>query len=178
MMDTNQINSVLCSHAITSPIFRGTFPSDLLPRYLLPRPSILVANSDTSDKEGEHSVAFVLPTSNNSVVEFFDSFGLKPQVRSFQSFMKRNGTICVSNTHHLQHVLSDTCGLYVCVYVLYRCMGYSLMQFQAMFGKDLIDNDNLVRDLFRLHFTSCLSSPGGDTLHPASSYCGRVQRGR
>jgi hypothetical protein len=173
MMDTLQINAALCSHPITSPYFRGTFPADQLPRCVLSRPSILVANTDKADAPGEHWVGFMLP-SEEEVIEYYDSFGLPPNNPSFNSFVQRNARICVYNNNQVQHYLSDSCGMFVCVFLLFRCKGFSISSIKEMFSNQTEYNEKEVKRLFALNFSgfNFSNSP------TASSYCGLTQIGR
>lgn len=159
-MNTLEIDSLLCSHPVTRPFFRGTFPSDKLPRYLLPRPSILVVNSDKSGLPGEHWLGIVLPKSTSSVqcCEYFDSFGMRPYVSYFDSFVRRNADVCVYNDVAVQSPQSDSCGKFVCIFLLYRCMGFSFKDIKDLFVNDERLNEALVCRLFAHHFSG-LSVP-------------------
>ena len=72
-LDTGQLNSVL-SRALGS-AFGGTYPRDLIPHRLRPYERAMVINTDPHDQPGTHWVCmYVVPP----VVEYFDSYGLKP----------------------------------------------------------------------------------------------------
>src|ERR1700754_2261776 len=102
-MDTKQINSALrkCE------IFQGTFPRDLLPHYVKKKPAAFVANTDPSNKKGEHWVAIVLNADNTG--QYFDSFGLEPlsaDIYRFLSLNAPNGWQC--NRIPLQQITSTS----------------------------------------------------------------------
>lgn len=152
-MNTLEIDSALCSHPVTRPYFLGTFTSDRLPHYIVPRPAILVANSDRSGLPGEHWLAFVLPKGSKvSSCEYYDSFGMKPIVSYFNSFVRRNASVCVYNDVAVQDPQSDSCGKFVCIFLLYRCMGFTFKAIKALFKGDMQYNESLVNKLYDHHF--------------------------
>lgn len=151
-MNTLDIYRVLASHPVTKVHFTGVFAADRLPRCTLPRPSICVANSDASSQGGTHWLAFYIPDDREHTAEYFDSFGLKPINKFFTRFLTRHSRLCVYNNRVLQSLNSASCGKFVCLYLLYRCMGFSILSFLKLFTKNLVKNERVVRRLFRFHF--------------------------
>lgn len=151
-MNTLDIYRSLSSHPLTKIHFSGVFASDRLPRCTLPRPSICIANADVSSLPGSHWLGFFIPDDAEQSVEYFDSYGLRPINKFFVRFLMRHSRLCVYNNRVLQSLNSDTCGKFVCLFLLYRCMGFSIRSFLKLFTKDLIQNERIVRRLFRFHF--------------------------
>ncbi len=77
-MDTNEIKSILEKNEATSGVFLNVYAADQLPKKRIERDRwLLIANCCPSNYRGEHWVAVV---SENGQLEFFDSFGLPPDV--------------------------------------------------------------------------------------------------
>lgn len=152
-MNTIDIDSALCSHPVTRQHFLGTFPADRLPRYVVPRPAILVANSDRHGKPGAHWLGFVLPSHvSKSTCEYFDSFGMTPFLKDFDLFIHRNAEVCIFNDVAVQDPLSDSCGKFVCIFLLLRCMGYTFKAIKGLFSNSTQKNEALVSQLYDYHF--------------------------
>ena len=71
--DTGQLNSIL-SRALSS-AFAGVYARDRIPQRLRPYEKAMVINTDPHDKPGAH---WVCVYSVPPVVEYFDSYGMKP----------------------------------------------------------------------------------------------------
>ena len=77
-MDTNEIKSILERNEVTSDVFLNVYAADKLPKNRIERDRwILVVNCCPSNYRGEHWGAVF---SENGQLEFFDSFGLPPDV--------------------------------------------------------------------------------------------------
>ena len=77
-MDTNEIKSILERNEVTSDVFLNVYAADKLPKDRIERDRwLLVVNFCPSNYRGEHWVAVF---SENGKLEFFDSFGLPPDV--------------------------------------------------------------------------------------------------
>ena len=84
-LDTGQLNSVL-SRALGSALW-GTYARDLIPHRLRPYERAIVVNTDPRDKFGTHWVCmYVAPP----IVEYFDSYGLKPFLPEILNFIERH----------------------------------------------------------------------------------------
>jgi hypothetical protein len=123
-LTTSEINS----HLSTYQKFRGTFAADQIP--VLRPNEACVANTDTSDKRGQHWVLFFSPKHHS--VEFFDSFGNHPCntllfPKTFASHIHTFHNLAF-NASTFQGYDSNVCGHY-CIYViLERWKGKSLNQ--------------------------------------------------
>ena len=70
-MNTKQLWNALSLNPVTNKYFDGIYSSDTL-NEIREKPSLIICNTDPSDKPGEHWVLFFF--SENSV-DFFDSLG-------------------------------------------------------------------------------------------------------
>ena len=116
-------------------------------------PLCFVANTDPSNKPGEHWVSFFYDSPSS--LEFFDSYGLDP---SFYGF-----NIIPSHINHttLQALGSTVCGHYCIFYLYHRTQGLSLTRILCSFSTvDLDWNDKHVAHFVSKHFSlsscSCL----------------------
>lgn len=124
-MDGRQISSALKADIFARRVFRGIFPRDGLPAFVVSKPSIYVINTDTHDRPGLHWVAVFFDSFG--YCEYFDSFGFAPLYQDILSFIQRNTCRPYKhNTRFLQDVTSSACGLYVVYYVLMKSRGHSL----------------------------------------------------
>lgn len=149
-MNTTQIKMLLDSHPTTKPIFKGVFPSDMLPRTpkTFERPCGYVVNSDESDKPGKHWLAFFFP--QDGPPEYFDSYGLPPSKTAFLKFLK---TAYQYNPRWIQSVSSAVCGQYVIFFLLKRSENISFKDIVDMFTEDTIANDVLVNKIIEKTFS-------------------------
>ena len=118
-MDTKQLLSVL-KRNVTE--FLGVFPSDKLPVSKV-KPFYFVANTDPSNKPGTHWVAVFVNA--DGTAEYFDSYGLKPNVASIASFLRQYKK-CKFNTKRIQGMFSSVCGHYCVYYVIHRSKGIEM----------------------------------------------------
>ena len=68
-------------------------------------PAAIVANTDTSKGPGEHWIAMYMPLDGETM--YFDSYGLPPQQKVFESYMGKSYT---SNNIQLQSNLAVEVG--------------------------------------------------------------------
>lgn len=144
-MNTDQINRFLKRRV---PYFVGTFPKNTIP-YVQKRPAMFVVNTHPSSKPGEHWVAVILI--NHSKAEYFDSFGfpaLDPEIRNYLTLHSMNWQY---SPRTLQHPLAATCGVFCCLFLLYRACGRSYDQFREIFSLDLEQNESLVLEIYEAH---------------------------
>jgi hypothetical protein len=120
---TSQISDALSSDPFVSPVFLGVFACDQLPPSIA-YPCAVVANTDSSDKSGEHWVAFYFD--ENGVGEYFDSYGLPPNNSDLFTFLVNNAMGYKCNTIQLQGLGSDVCGQYCIAFLANRCRGEPL----------------------------------------------------
>ena len=115
-MITNQLDELFKLDYYISHCYKGIYPIDTVP-HSISIPSLFVVNLDPSYKAGSHWV--VLFYRNDSMVEYFDSRGIKPPNEFTKNlFSKRH---YLYNTKRLQDYNTDTCGLY--------CLYYSFVVF-------------------------------------------------
>lgn len=119
-MNSLQITRILSSNPYTSKYFAGTFPSDQIP-LKHSYPYFIVVNTDAANKPGKHWVLIWMESAEKA--EFFDSFARRPQGPILR-FLHRFKTILYNNKP-LQSVLSEACGVFVCLYAILRSRGYS-----------------------------------------------------
>lgn len=146
-MNTLEIYKALSSQKCTKKIFRGVFALDKIPLKIMPRPSLLIINTDKSNKPGQHWIAIHIPS--RGYAEYFDSYGRPPMQNEFKTFLKRNTKKYRYNRIQLQSPTSDYCGMYACMFLLYKCCGKSLLNFTNNFAShDLWTNDAKISKCF------------------------------
>ena len=102
--------------------FLGVFPSDLLLQQPIARSGTLIVISDPHTESGSHWLGIHLQFRSHSSL-YFDSYGLSPFIPSIQSFLHRNSIVRNYNTVQLQGFMSTVCGMYCCLFALYRDRG-------------------------------------------------------
>lgn len=150
-MDTQQITRILSNHEKTKHFFLGVFASDQLPRSIPHYPACFVANTDASNQEGRHWVAFYVDSP--TLICFFDSYGNPPM--HFEGGISRyveNYQDLEFNSMKLQSNVTSVCGQY-CIYYLYvKCNGCSLNDILLSFVPNSLDNDRKVHLFVTKHF--------------------------
>lgn len=145
-MNTLQLINVLKKNPITSKQFNGVFPCDKLPKNIT---TAIIANTDSSNKPGQHWCAFFKPKHN--LAEYFSSYGDHPTNSYFVKFLKNYSV--KSNNKRIQGDFSQTCGQYCCVYLYYRCLGRSMDDFLKLFStKNFDKNDKKILQLYQKIF--------------------------
>ena len=76
-MDGRQLRTVLTRDHVTKSYFLGVYPSDRLLYKIDYGARLLIANTDTHYKQGQHCVAIYIP--RQGPIEFFHSFGHAPE---------------------------------------------------------------------------------------------------
>ena len=147
-MNTDQIEFLLKKDLYSQKIFKNVCAKDFLPKVVYP--SAYVINSDPSSKPGEHWIAVYFD--KNGKGEYFDSYGLSPDMLGFTDFMNANSTSWVYNKKTLQSLFSKMCGHYCVYFILFRCRGLSMRDITSHFSSNLTENDrrvaNFINDLF------------------------------
>jgi hypothetical protein len=140
-MNTVQMEAVLTTHPDTKCIFVGVFPRDHIPsKKIKSFPAAFVFNTDPSTKKGEHWIALYFEDSKRGF--YFDSYGLPPIHKIFESFMGENSKIWTYNDICLQSLDSNVCGHYCIYYIIQKCKGLNAF---AKFTYDTYKNDVFVR---------------------------------
>ena len=119
-MNTIEISRYLEHH----PNFIGVFPSD---KHCLPKistyPSALIINTDPHQLPGQHWIAIYFL--NKNTVEYFNTSGRQPSIKSIIKFMYKNAKYVIYNTSQLQSDYSMTCGAFCIYYLTDRLNVYS-----------------------------------------------------
>lgn len=150
-MNENQIRKILFNDHITRTCFIGVFPCDRIPREIPRFPAAFVMNTDPHYKPGRHWIAVYVKSP--STVEFFDSFGNKPQYfgenmsKYFENFPQ-----VVCNTVSLQSPISAVCGQYCVYFLYYRCRQRSLSSIVSPFKSYNVTNDIRVYNFVKKYF--------------------------
>jgi len=123
-MDTKQLWNALSLNPVTNKYFDGIYSSDTL-KEIEEKPSLIICNTDPSNKPGEHWILFFF--SKNSV-DFYDSLGREITYYGnvFIDFVKNFAYDCKQCTDRTQPIKSDLCGQYCLYYAFKKCNGLSM----------------------------------------------------
>lgn len=138
-LTTTEIHNILSKNEVTKPLYRGTFPHDLLPRYGLTtqqKPAIIVVNHGSSLTPGTHWSLVYFPKSSLLPAYYFDSFGKNVYpLWNLEAFIKRNSktTGYTFNARKLQNERSSSCGQFVVVTAWLLARGVSPDRVQGYF---------------------------------------------
>ena len=124
-MNTKQLYKALISNEITEPYFDGIYPRDLLID-ITSKPYLVICNTHTSNKEGEHWLLFFFNDDNS--VDFFDSLGknIYNYGKEIVDFAKTYATSFNESKERTQPINSSLCGQYCLFYAYYKCKGYNM----------------------------------------------------
>ena len=127
-MNTKQSWNALTLNPVTNNNFDGIFSIDTL-KEIKEKPTLMVCNTDPSDKAGEHWVLFFF---HDNTVDFYDSLA-----------------------HEITYYGSDLCGHYSLYYAFKKCEGHSMEDIINNFPTkdDLVD---IVNKIFYIcEFSQC-----------------------
>ena len=133
-MNTLQIADLLMKNRHTRTLFKGVYPSDLLPDYIdRTQRSAYVINTDRHDKPGSHWVVVYFSGTNRC--EFFDTFSRPPSafVPEIATFIRNNSDSVIYNKRVLQNLASSACGYYCVHFVIGKARGYTLHKITSVF---------------------------------------------
>lgn len=121
-------------------------PCDMLPlRVTLPFSAII--NNSKSFEEGTHWTALFID--QHGIATYFDSYGLKPQTKELQHFIRAHAKKVICNGQQLQRINSRVCGMYSLIFLYFmNNMSNSLEQFLSHFSLNLFLNDKVVETMF------------------------------
>ena len=139
-MNTNDISEYLNRDLIGRKIFYCVYPDSKIPKLRL-LPTLIVCNTDTSSRPGEHCI--VLYVDENGGGEYFDSIGTFA-TKWFKKFWSVNCIRLIWKEKQLQIVISKFCEHYCIFYFLYRCRGVDVRKVAKMFTTDTSLNDSIV----------------------------------
>ena len=130
------------------PQFLGVFPSDehCLPKKIFQFPSALIVNTDPHSLPGQHWIAIYFANREN--VEYFDSSGNLPKIRSIVEFMNKNANILYYNSIKLQSDFSVTCGGYCIYFLTSRLSGRTMKSILMDFNKNTYLNDYIIYSMY------------------------------
>ncbi len=126
------------------PEYAGTFSSGKLPKKISNKVYIINLELDPNGS-GTHWV--MLSNINKARTEYFDSFGLNPNIPTYQFAMTSGKPLYYSNEDY-QNVKSEACGYY-CMYVAEQLIkGRKLEDIVKDFGADTVKNEKVLEDYF------------------------------
>lgn len=152
-MNTLEIADLLNSNNFTKNIFKGVYAINKIPKRFNQKPCCIIVNYDTDKQPGSHQIAVFFP--KKGCAEFFDSYGNQTIKNNVIKHISKNTKMdCfIRNAKRLQGTISTVCGQYCCVYLWFRCKGYSLRKFINIFtSTDYSYNDKLVLKLYNRIF--------------------------
>lgn len=160
-MNSLEISNLLNNNAATKHIFKGTYPCDILPeRKDIEKPAAFIINTQPSTQEGEHWLVVYFPS--RGLPEYFDSYGLKMQLKEIKDFI---GQRYKSNVRLLQHLLSSACGQYCIHFIHKRCRDNSFESIIHSFSENQLLNDQRVNYYVENIFSTKLK-----IFHPSFMY--------
>lgn len=143
MMYSDEINDVLS----TNIFFRGTWPSNHIPKPLPKRDQGFIVNTHPCQKEGEHWIAIAILKDGTG--EYFDSFGRKISVPEIQNYMNVNCSRYHISNRMIQHPISTSCGVYCVDFIQHRSRGRDMNSFVRGFSPhDLDSNESNIQTLW------------------------------
>ena len=122
-------------------IFRGTYPSNLLPLRSKGKTQAFVINTDRDHLPGSHWVGLIL---SGGKCRYFDSFGRENLNLDILTALKTVGIKSyIYNSRQIQPAVSNKCGFYCIAFVLSFIHGMSYHSFLKLFSNDLEKNDEI-----------------------------------
>lgn len=144
-MDTFSIHNVIAPYQIFN-IFKGVFPCDSLPiKFSLP--AIFVINLSPHNEPGSHWVAIYIAT--NRYAYYFDSFGFPVNNINILRFLKKHSVRIKYNKMQLQHITSNKCGRFCCVFAIAILKKCTIPSFLSKFCKNLYVNDIVIENMYK-----------------------------
>jgi hypothetical protein len=158
-MNTYQILSIIHGEPSLKSSCLGVYAADDLPK-ILPIGKSLICNVDLKLQRGSHWLAML--RSSPRCVEFFDSFGRKPENYwpFWKKYLEQFATTVLYNPYSLQQTGSDVCGFYCICFLLFRLKGWSFSEIlNSLFQHKPCENDIFV-ELFVENFVDEDILPG------------------
>lgn len=143
-MDTISIRDYIRPHQREN-IFKGVFPCDSMP-HSFRLPAAFVINLSQHDEPGTHWVALYISEYGNAF--YFDSFGVKPSNFHINTFIRTHAKTIRYNKKQVQHILSNKCGRFCCVFVVAALKKCTIDNFISRFSLNLFVNDITVEKMF------------------------------
>jgi len=139
-MNTRQIDRVIRHHVRD---FDGVYSCDTLPQHNR-RPKLLVANTHTSDRPGEHWISIYIDRNGDG--KYFDSFG-RPPSSTFKRYLNVHCKTWTYNSTQYQSVASKVCGQYCVVWCMFICKNVDICS-MLLSSSDTGLNDSIIRNIF------------------------------
>lgn len=141
-MESRELSRIIEHDAETSSRFLGVLPANQMPTTMPPNTTLIV-NCCDEGLEGRHWVA--LHMDGNGGMDFFDSFGMRPDLYNL-TLKLPNWTMLTISRQQLQSNMSNVCGLYCAYFCFKRTRGCRLEEIIAPFTGDYDWNDLFVID--------------------------------
>lgn len=143
-MDTISIREYIRPYQRGS-IFKGVFPCDSMPTNFR-LPAAFVINLSQHDEPGTHWVSLYISETGSAF--YFDSFGLKPSNFHINAFIKTHSKSVKYNIKQIQHISSNKCGRFCCVFVVAVLKNCPIISFFNRFGMNLYVNDIIIENMY------------------------------
>ena len=125
--------------------FLGCYAYNDLPPIPKILPASMIINTHRKNQPGEHWLALVL---TKTKCFYFDSFGGPILEETIVSYLQQKYEKVTINNECIQHLYSDSCGLYCIAFVKNVKSKTSFETFISKFNLyDLLKNDNIVINL-------------------------------
>lgn len=126
-------------------IFKGVYPCDKLPsKFSLP--GAFVVNLSQHYESGSHWVAIYINEYGQAY--YFDSFGFDIRNQYINRFLRLHSKNVIFNKRQLQHITSNKCGKFCCVFIVYVLKCAPINRFINMFSLNLFINDIVIESVF------------------------------
>lgn len=143
-MDTITIREYIKAYQRRN-IFKGVFPCDSLPKNFK-LPAAFVINLSQHNEPGSHWLSLYIDERGGAY--YFDSFGLEPSNFHIRAFIKIHAKSVRYNKRQLQHISSNKCGRFCCVFVVAILKNCVIDNFFSHFGINLYINDFAVENMY------------------------------
>ena len=60
-------------------------------------------------------------------MDYFDSFGMVPAIKTIEQFLNRNAILCEFNSAPVQDLFSEACGHHCIFFAAHRCIVYDMI---------------------------------------------------
>lgn len=144
-MDTISIFNYINPHQ-RKKNFKRVFACDAMPRRFS-LPAAFVINLSKHNEPGSHWVAVYISESGHAF--YFDSFGIEPKNVYVKSFLRMHAKRMTYNKKQIQHISSNKCGLFCCVFVVITLKKCSIDTFVRRFSINLLINDFILENMYR-----------------------------
>lgn len=144
-MDTLSIERFIAPYQ-KQKMFKGVFPCDSLPKKFT-LPASFVINLSAHNECGSHWVALYI--NNDRQAFYFDSFGFGIRNKFIRSFLKVHCKTFTCNTKQLQHVMSNKCGKFCCVFITSILNNARIDDFLNKFSVNLFVNDIVIENMYK-----------------------------